>query len=188
MNLLKCDKKVARSCPHKKACYGSEEHINDAIYAEGSDCDKYNRRLWHPVAETAGVEPVRDRAMSDYISREAAVTIADYAADEHPYDKNPKQLETYSEYNQGWNDACDYIRGKLDDEKSADVEPVQRWVLCKDRPPKEYGRYQAVVESEAFPGSRYIDTLTYDKFGWRDGCCYINGVSHWMPLPGMPEG
>lgn len=59
MNLLKCDKEVARSCPHKKACYGSEEHINDAIYAEGSDCDKYNRRLRHPVAETTGVEPVR---------------------------------------------------------------------------------------------------------------------------------
>ena len=59
MNLLKCDKEVARSCPHKKACYGSEEHINDAIYAEGSDCDKYNRGLRHPAAETAGVEPVR---------------------------------------------------------------------------------------------------------------------------------
>ncbi len=188
MNLLKCDKEVARSCPHKKACYGSEEHINDAIYAEGSDCDKYNRGLRHPAAETAGVEPVRDRAMSDYISREAAVTIADYAADEYPYDKDPKKPETYSDYNQGWNDACDYIRGKLDDEKSADVEPVQHWILCKDRPPKECGRYQAVVKSEAFTGSSYIDTLTYDKFGWRDGCCYINGVSHWMPLPGMPEG
>lgn len=125
--------------------------------------------------------------MSDYISREAAVTIADYAADEHPYDKKPKQPETYSEYNQGWNDACDYIRGKLDDEKSADVEPVQRWISCKNRPPKECGRYQAVVESEAFPGSSYIDTLNYDKFGWRDGCCYVNGVSHWMPLPEPPE-
>lgn len=122
MNLLKCDKEAARSCPHKKACYGSEEHINDAIYAEGSDCDKYNRGLWHPAAETAG------------------------------------------------------------------VEPVQHWILCKDRPPKECGRYQAVVKSEAFTGSSYIDTLKYDKFGWRDGCCYINGVSHWMPLPGMPEG
>lgn len=67
--------------------------------------------------------------MSDYISREAAVTIAEYTADEHPYDKNPKQLETYSEYTQGWNDACDYIRGKLEEEKPADVEPVRhgRW-------------------------------------------------------------
>ena len=68
--------------------------------------------------------------MSDYISREEAVTIADYAADEHPYDKNPKQPETYSEYNQGWNDACDYIRGRLERKYPADVEPVRhgRWV------------------------------------------------------------
>ena len=68
--------------------------------------------------------------MSDYISQEAAVTIADYAADKHPYDKDTKKPETYSEYNQGWNDACDYIRGKLDDEKPADVEPVRhgKWV------------------------------------------------------------
>lgn len=69
------------------------------------------------------------RNMTDYISREAAVTIADYAADEHPYEKNSKQLETYSEYNQGWNDACDYIRDRLEREKPADVEPVRhgRW-------------------------------------------------------------
>lgn len=67
--------------------------------------------------------------MSDYISREAAVTIADYAADEYPYDKDPKKPETSSDYNQGWNDACDYIRGKLEEEKPADVEPVRhgRW-------------------------------------------------------------
>lgn len=72
--------------------------------------------------------------MSDYISREEAVTIADYAADEHPYDKNPKQPETYSEYNQGWNDACDYIRGRLERKKPADVEPVRhgQWVRTDD--------------------------------------------------------
>lgn len=64
--------------------------------------------------------------MAEYINREAAVTIADYAADEHPYGKDPKKLETYSEYNQGWNDACDYIRDRLENEKPADVEPVVR--------------------------------------------------------------
>lgn len=63
--------------------------------------------------------------MSDYISREAAVTIADYAADEYPYDKDPQKPATYSEYNQGWNDACDYIRGRLERKKPANVEPVR---------------------------------------------------------------
>lgn len=120
MNLLKCDKEVARSCPHKKACYGSEEHINDAIYAEGSDCDKYNRGLWHPVAETN------------------------------------------------------------------DVEPVRGWIPCSEQLPRECKKYLVAVKSEAFPGMRYIDILMYDEIGWRDGCCYVSGVSHWMPLPELP--
>lgn len=66
---------------------------------------------------------------TDYIIRGTAVTIADYAADEHPYDKDPQKPETYSEYNQGWNDACDYIRDRLEREKPADVKPVRhgRW-------------------------------------------------------------
>jgi rRNA maturation protein Nop10 len=63
---------------------------------------------------------------TDYISQDVAVTIADYAADKHPYDKDTKKPETYSEYNRGWNDACDYIRERLEGEKPADVEPVRR--------------------------------------------------------------
>lgn len=68
--------------------------------------------------------------MADCILRNDAICIADYAADEHPYDKDRTRPETYSEYNQGWNDACDYIRGKLEAEKPADVEPVRhgRWL------------------------------------------------------------
>lgn len=67
--------------------------------------------------------------MSEYMEREAAICIADYAADEHPY-KDPQKPETYSDYNQGWNDACDYIRERLENEKAADVMPVVhgRWI------------------------------------------------------------
>lgn len=68
--------------------------------------------------------------MTEFISRDAAICIADYAVDEHPYDKNPEQPETYSDYNQGWNDACDYIRAQLENDEKADVEPVRygRWI------------------------------------------------------------
>lgn len=68
--------------------------------------------------------------MTEYIEREAAVTIADYAVDEHPYDKNPEKSETFSEYNQGWHDACDYVRDKLE-QLPADVAPVRHgwWIL-----------------------------------------------------------
>ncbi len=68
--------------------------------------------------------------MTEYISRNTAICIADYAADEHPYDKDPAKPETFSEYNQGWNDACDYIRERLENTEKADVAPVRRgrWI------------------------------------------------------------
>lgn len=66
--------------------------------------------------------------MAEYITRSAAIAISDYAADEHPYEKMGS-WENSSEYNEGWNDACDYIREKLENEPAADVRPVVR---CKD--------------------------------------------------------
>lgn len=67
--------------------------------------------------------------MAEYIEKAAAVAIADYAEDEHPYDKDPQRPDTYSAYNEGWSAACDYIRGRLEGEPAADVEPVRhgRW-------------------------------------------------------------
>lgn len=72
--------------------------------------------------------------MAEYIEKSAAVVIADYAADEHPYDKDPERPETYSDYNQGWNDACDYIRGKLEAMPVADVAPVRngKWLSAEE--------------------------------------------------------
>lgn len=52
--------------------------------------------------------------MEEYIERSAAVCVANYAIDEHPYDKDPARPETFSDYNRGWNDACDYIEEKLE--------------------------------------------------------------------------
>lgn len=63
--------------------------------------------------------------MNDYISRNTAICVADYAADEHPYDKNREKPETYSDYNQGWNDACDFIRERLENAGKADVTLVR---------------------------------------------------------------
>lgn len=67
--------------------------------------------------------------MGEYIEREAAICIANYAVDESPYDKNPMKPETLSEYSRGWNAACDYIRDKLETAPDADAAPVVhgRW-------------------------------------------------------------
>lgn len=71
--------------------------------------------------------------MTEYIDRNAAIVIADYAADAHPYDKDPNNPDTFSDYNRGWNDACDYIRDKLENEHTADVKPVRhgRWLWTR---------------------------------------------------------
>lgn len=78
--------------------------------------------------------------MAEYIELNSAICIADYAADEHPYEKKPANPETFSEYNQGWNDACDYIRNRLESKPSADVEPVVRCKGCKKSGLAEFGK------------------------------------------------
>ena len=62
-----------------------------------------------------------------------------------------------------------------------------RWIPCEERMPEKCGKYLAAVDSEAFRGANYIDVLQYDEIGWRDGCCYVNGVNCWMELPELPE-
>lgn len=52
-------------------------------------------------------------AMQNLIERAAAVAVANYAADEHPYNE-PGRPETHCEYNRGWHDACDHIEFQLD--------------------------------------------------------------------------
>lgn len=80
--------------------------------------------------------------MAYYLLRDDAICIADYVVDEHPYDKDSTRPETYSDYNQGWNDACDYIRGKLEAAKpAADVEPVRRVTPIRCGMDEYYGEW-----------------------------------------------
>lgn len=96
--------------------------------------------------------------MTEYIKREAAICIADYATDEHPYDKNPEKAETFSEYNQGWNDACDYIRERLENTEKADVVPVRhgRW--------DDSGRYTFAGGSKAIRCTECGCALTASEY------------------------
>ena len=79
--------------------------------------------------------------MSEYLERETAVNIADHAILEHPYDKDSQRPEEYSDYNQGWSDACDYIRVSLTHVPAADVAPVVhgKWVHSRyDRSSEQF--------------------------------------------------
>lgn len=97
----------------------------------------------------------------EYIEREAAVVMADYAEDEHPYDKDPKRPETFSAYHEGWSDACDYIRSRLESLPAADVAPVR------------HGRWEKAVESQ-------LDTHTGEY--WEEyyyNCLECDYASEW---------
>lgn len=59
----------------------------------------------------------------EYIMRESVILDVDMAADKFPY-KRVGEPETYSKYNEGWTDACDYILGMIETEKCADVALV----------------------------------------------------------------
>ena len=145
---------------------------------------------------------------TDYISQDVAVTIADYAADKHPYDKDTKKPETYSEYNRGWNDACDYIRDRLEREKPADVEPVvsckgcehaeryertdgtaerTRWIPCSERLPHDVSRC-LVCRYDYVTKTRFTDILWFESGIWWNGSHGGDyAVTHWKPLPELPE-
>lgn len=67
--------------------------------------------------------------MAEYFEREAAIRVAGYATDEHPYSVEKGLVLMTDLYNKGWSDACDYIRDKLGSLSAAEVAPVVhgRW-------------------------------------------------------------
>ena len=62
--------------------------------------------------------------MDDYISRQAAIDALDVLCQEHRY-KIPGKRETYSQYNEAWQDALDRAEGAMFSLPSADVQPHQ---------------------------------------------------------------
>ena len=61
--------------------------------------------------------------MAQYLERSTAIDIAISAEDVHPY-KVAGQPETYSDYNQGWSDACGYISELFETAPTIDVLAV----------------------------------------------------------------
>ena len=58
--------------------------------------------------------------MADCIERDCAIALVDSATELHPYSKDRSSPETYSEFNNGWESACDYILSRLETAKPAD--------------------------------------------------------------------
>ena len=70
--------------------------------------------------------------MSDLISRQAAIDALDVLCQEHRY-KIPGKSETYSEYNEAWQDALDRAEGLIFNLPSAQPERIKgRWTKAYD--------------------------------------------------------
>lgn len=52
--------------------------------------------------------------MGDYIEKMSVLSAIMQVEIEHPYYKNPKRPETYTDYNQGWADACNRIQSVVE--------------------------------------------------------------------------
>lgn len=122
--------------------------------------------------------------MSDLIKRDDALHIVDTAEDEHPY-KIPGLFVTYSEYNQGWSDAVDFIRSRI--EKVDSVPAAPRWVRCEERLPEPntdivfVAKYCDTYETD-------IGSMSKDGKWWGYEVWHQNkNVICWMPLPEPPR-
>ena len=70
--------------------------------------------------------------MSDLIYRQAAIDALDVLCQEHRY-KIPGKRETYSQYNEAWQDALDRAEGAIFSLPSVDAVEVVRCKDCKYR-------------------------------------------------------
>lgn len=71
--------------------------------------------------------------MPKYIEKEWVLEAVKHTDDMYPY-KVPGEYDTYGQYNEGWSDACDYIRGELETLQAADVAPVihAEWIHIEE--------------------------------------------------------
>ncbi len=88
--------------------------------------------------------------MSEYMGCSAAICVAAHAADGHPLECKVLVIDVY---NQGWNDACDYIRERLERVKAPDVAPVAhgRWKLAYDASRCSACERKSVIEYDYCP-------------------------------------
>lgn len=63
--------------------------------------------------------------MDDLINRQAAIDALDVLCQEHRY-KIPGKRETYSQYNEAWQDALDRAEGAIGNLPSVEAEPVRQ--------------------------------------------------------------
>ena len=129
--------------------------------------------------------------MDDTISRQAAIDALDALCQEHRY-KIPGKRETYSQYNEAWQDALDRAEGVIGNLPSARPQP--HWIPCSERLPEKGNE---VLVCYDYKGHRFVLTGTLygdgkfygydDEYLTPEGRKYRKAVA-WMPLPEPYKG
>lgn len=120
--------------------------------------------------------------MCELISRRAAIDELNVLCQEHRY-RIPGKRETYSEYNEAWQDALDRAEGAICNLPS--VQP-QRWIPVSEALP-DRGKTVLITNDKGNVRSGRFRGIEF----WKDdgGAYWIfkgNTVEHvlaWMPLP-----
>lgn len=115
--------------------------------------------------------------MSDYISRKAAVKIAQkYGL------VNGSALGRHT-------GLADCIAIEIEGLPAADVEPVRRWIPCSERPPEERGCYLVAVKHwyDGKPVTREAFWNGADWLSCEKRMEITPRVTHWQPLPKPPK-
>lgn len=91
--------------------------------------DKHIKKIVECHKAQLSQEGTTKDATSDTISRQAAIDVLDVLCQEHRY-KIPGKIETYSQYNEAWQDALDRAEGAIFNLPSAQPEVI-RCGQCK---------------------------------------------------------
>ena len=85
--------------------------------------------------------------MDDTISRQAAIDAIDVLCQEHRY-KIPGKAETYSQYNEAWQDALDRAEGAIGNLPPAEPQIIR----CKDCKHYKYGMCMKICANKSTNG------------------------------------
>lgn len=133
--------------------------------------------------------------MGDYISREAAVT--------EVCDRGKFYKKIHDRFG-GTSDICASAHFEISELimrlPAADVEPVRRWIPCRERLPEYDGQYLAFsastctinirrfsIRKDAVSGSCGEKKNVWWEYDDELGVLQVMGITHWMPLPEPPD-
>lgn len=81
-----------------------------------------------------------------------------------------------------------YIHGIKVGVSWADKNPKSPWISVEDKLPEK--GVLVIVKTgigNYYLGAKDSVALPKDEFALTELCCYVDGVTHWMPIPELPK-